>query len=92
MRNDLIQEGWGRLGREKESREERDMNERLVGGVFVRELCLKMEKTERLTNLFLPIIWVNTNPKEISKNGFHYGRKENYKQDETIVPDQGILA
>lgn len=54
--------------------EERDMDEGLAGGVFVRGLCLEMDKTERLTNLFLPIIWVN--PKEISKMVFIMGGKK----------------
>lgn len=50
------------------------MEEVLAGRVLVRELCLEMDKTERLTNLFLPIIWVN--PKEISKLVFIRGGKK----------------
>lgn len=50
------------------------MEEGLAGGVFVHKLCLEMDKTERLTNLFLPIIWVN--PKDISKMVFIVGERK----------------
>lgn len=50
------------------------MEEGLAGGVFVRELCLEIDKTEKLTNLFLRIIWVNQ--KEVSKLVFIMGGKK----------------